>query len=215
MWFRANPPSAWIGRFEVAHRAGPWCWSWLVAMLMMLTPTLPAFAADRPAWADRPYPYVIVDQGVRSALRQFGRNLSIPVVMANMVSGQVHGRIKARTAKEFLEQLCQASGLAWFYDGSALYVSKRSNLKTQAFSLDDVDREQLMRRIDRLKVGQPLTARLVGDTLRATGPDSWLSAVQSVVDDSRRAPAGTAQVRVFRGGGAPVRHTTPPEKNSK
>lgn len=174
-------------------------------------------AQPSPEWGARDYPYVVVNQSVRAVLEEFGRNLSIPVVISQNVSGRINGRIRSTSAQDFLDQVCRSHALAWFYDGSVLYISERSDLESQSFNLDGVDRHKLQAEIDRLKIGEPLAAKTVGDTLRAVGPSTWLSTVNSLVKDSRidvSPSKATIKVRVFRGrAGTPqTTHATTADK---
>lgn len=175
--------------------------SWMLFVVFLGSHGSFAIAATPPDWESRDYPYVVVNQGVRAVLEQFGRNLSIPVVLADDVDGQVEGRITATSAKNFLGQVCQSQGLAWFYDGSVLYISSQADLQTQSFRLDGVNKSALRSGLDAIQTGEPLGARMIGNTLRAVGPASWLAAVSSLVDGSRVdvQRSRSATVRVFRG----------------
>ena len=55
------------------------------------------------------------------------------------MDGEVRGDIRASTAGEFLEQVCESNGLGWFYDGYVLHVAARQELSRRRFELTDVD----------------------------------------------------------------------------
>ncbi len=161
-----------------------------------------AFAADAP-WAGRSYRYVVIDQKVRDVLQEFGRNLSLPVEVSSAVKGEVRGDIHAETAQAFLEQVCRANGLAWFFDGYVLHVAAREELGRRSFDLDGVDVSRLSAEIEATRIGSPLSADFQDGRhrLEAMGPPAWLTEVAQRVEDSRRTPAPSApgEVRVFRG----------------
>lgn len=160
-------------------------------------------AASKAPWADRSYRYVVIDQNVRDVLQEFGRNLSLPVEVSDAVDGEVRGDIHADTAADFLEQVCQANGLAWFFDGYVLHVAAREELARRSFDLDGVDVATLRADIDAAEIGSPLSAEFRDDVnrLEAMGPPSWLAEVTQRVDALRRTPSPSTpgEVRVFRG----------------
>lgn len=160
-------------------------------------------AANGAPWADAPYRYVVIDQSVRDVLQEFGRNLSLPVEVSDAVDGEVRGDIHADTAADFLEQVCQANGLAWFFDGYVLHVAAREELARRSFDLDGVDVASLRAELGSAEIGSPLSAEIRDDVnrLEAMGPPSWLAAVAQRVDALRRTPSPSApgEVRVFRG----------------
>ena len=154
-------------------------------------------------WQEREYRYVIIDQDVRDVLREMGHNLSIPVEISREVRGRVRGDIRTGSAEEFLAQISAANGLAWFFDGGVLHVTTREEMTQRRFDLEGIDPQRLMEEIDRLRIGEPLRARLTnGDsTLQAWGPPPWIDSVAQHVERLRQpAPRGPSGVRVFRGG---------------
>ncbi len=45
--------------------------------------------ANTPDWFARPYSYILINQDIRDALKEFGRNLSVPVSLSEKIRGQV------------------------------------------------------------------------------------------------------------------------------
>lgn len=168
-------------------------------------PTL-TLAVDEPRagaeWLKRDYHYVVIDQNVRDVLTEFGRNLSLPMEISRQVEGRVRGDIRGGSAREFLDQIAAANGLAWYFDGGVLHVASRSEITQRTFDLQGIDSAQLMRHLDRWNTGEPLTARLIdgGSTLRAVGPASWIESLAQRIQRLRQSPStGPGEVRVFRG----------------
>ncbi|MBE0398775.1 hypothetical protein EI168_01450 [Halomonas sp. FME1] len=153
-------------------------------------------------WMEREYHYLIVEQDVQDVLKEFGRNLALPMEVSPRVEGDVRGDIRAETARGFLEQVCAANDLAWFFDGGVLHVAKREEMTHQSFELTDIDSQRLMADIEGSSVGDPMRSRLVdgGETLQIWGMNAWVDDVARRVERLRQpAPSNGGGVTVFRG----------------
>lgn len=153
-------------------------------------------------WMQREYHYIIVEQDVRDVLSEFGRNLSLPTEVSRAVRGEVRGDIQAGSARDFLEQVCAANDLAWYFDGGVLHVTTRQELTQRTFDLSRVDTDLLMTNLESAGVGDPIQTRLVdgGNALQAWGMEAWIDSVSRHVEHLRRpAPGGRGEVQVFRG----------------
>ncbi|ALM53818.1 hypothetical protein AR456_17235 [Halomonas huangheensis] len=162
---------------------------------------------SRSEWMQRDYHYIIVKQDVRDVLNEFGRNLSLPVEISRDVRGEVRGEIQAGNAREFLEQVCAANDLAWFFDGGVLHITSRRELTQRTFDLSRVDVDRLMEDIGQAGAGEPMQARLVDadSALQVWGVDAWIESVARHVERLRNPmPGGRGEVQVFRGSVAPT-----------
>ena len=138
-------------------------------------------------------------------LEEFGRNLAVPMAIADNVDGRVNGRISADTAQSFLSQVCAANNLAWFFDGSVIHVSNADDLTSHVIDLPPrIDVTNLMAKLNAMKIGQPLTVDRRANRIEAAGPQSWVAAVTNIVQRLAPTPApdvgNVPGVRVFRGG---------------
>ena len=108
--------------------------------------------------------------------------------VSQRVEGAVRGNITAETARGFLEQVCAANDLAWFFDGGVLHVSTREEMTQQSFELTDIDSQRLMADIEGSSVGDPMRSRLVdgGDTLQIWGMNAWVDDVARRVERLRQ-----------------------------
>lgn len=162
--------------------------------------------ANTPDWSAKPYSYILINQDIRDALKEFGRNLNIPVSLSDRIRGQVKGEVRAETAGAFLTKLAEANGLIWYYDGSILYINPSEEFATQiidagrangAMVIEEVKRLNLMD--DRFSIKSTPNA----PALRVSGPPAFIAMVQQVVSTVQPPPLATAddpRVRVFRGG---------------
>lgn len=179
----------------------------------------PAWAEAEAPWAAEPYAYVVVDQEVRATLEAFGRNLDLPMDIAAEVQGRAQRGLRAATAGEFLERLCNGSGLSWFYDGRVLHVTSLDALAVRQVRPEGVEYEALRDALDdQGVVGQHLGLEPSvhgGGELVIAGPPAYLALVERTLA-RLRPPAEPAAplaqqrergVRVFRGS-APVERVT-------
>ncbi|WP_153020357.1 type III secretion protein [Paramesorhizobium deserti] len=155
---------------------------------------------------DRPYAYVLIDQDAPSALREFGRNLGIPIDISDRVRGQVRGEIRARTAGEFLRELAAANGLVWYFDGSVLHVNSSEEFTTQIIDAGRASGATVLDEMQRLRLTDPRFSIYFtphSSALRVSGPPSYIAMVRQVVSTVQPPPqtqADDPRVRVFRGG---------------
>lgn len=188
-WKHHVPARRWLMAFSLALGA-----AWLAPSVSR--------AAEAP-WADRAYRYVVIRQDVRDVLQEFGRNLSLPVEVSDGVAGEVNGDIHAARAGEFLRKVCEANGLAWFYDGYVLHVAARDELARRVFDLDGIDSDRLLASARAAEIGEPLDATLIdgGDRIEVSGPPAWLDSMARRIDGLRRPTpsASPGEVTVYRG----------------
>jgi type III secretion protein C len=161
---------------------------------------------DNPQWFTQPYAYLLVEQDVRAALEEFGRNLGLIVVMSDKVHGKARSSVRGRSAGDFLAQLCETNGLSWYYDGNILYLNSDAEIGTRLFKSQELQSEQLEAWLNSLDVyGKQLSSRFGpdGDELFVSGPPAYLNMVAQHVDQQRRPVAAPVMrergVRVFRG----------------
>jgi len=197
-----------------SRTSSPRCWAkggacGLVAVSALLFPTLSASGA--PSWFARPFQYVVINQDVRGVLTELGRNMGVPVILSDKVSGRVRGEVVERTksrqtAGEFLNRLAEANGLTWYFDGSILYVSVDQEFSTQLVEVGSLTSDAIVAELRRLiLMDDRFSVRSAGNAgvISVSGPPAFVSIVRQVVD-KLRPPAPVAgddpRVRVFRGG---------------
>jgi type II secretory pathway component GspD/PulD (secretin) len=185
------------------------CFSWLC---FVLAPTAPASSAE-PKWPKEAYKYLIIDQDLREVLAEFGRNIRIPVKVSDtVVKRRVRNDMVLATPREFLQRLCDAYGLVWYYDGAVLFISDDSEVRTELLNTGSVGAETLKSRLDNLGVADARFAIHAGgnaSVVTISGPPPYLAMVRKTLDALEKANAprpvqevtdgDTLKVRVFRG----------------
>ncbi|MBY5378370.1 type III secretion protein (plasmid) [Rhizobium leguminosarum] len=166
--------------------------------------------AASPGWFATPYNYVVLDQGVRIALIEFGRNLGLPVVVSDKIDGRIRGRIDAKTAGQFVDQVANANGLTWYFDGAVLHVSSDEEFTTRVIDVgrlqpDAVAKE--MRAVGFADERFSLQSSPNGNSIRVSGPPAYVNIVGQLVESMQPESSVNGddpRVRVFRGGVATV-----------
>jgi type III secretion protein C len=176
----------------------------VLGFLAWLACAMPTHAASEPDWFAQPYRYRVIDQDVRNVLAEFGRNLSVPVILSPRVKGRIRGDIQAPDAGAFLTRVSTAAGLTWYLNGDAIVVDSAAELASRSFNVGPFDSGALDQLLATLRHGTGVGARL--DERRATldvsGPPGYIAHVQQRLDSLRGNPgrAPSIGVRVFRGG---------------
>lgn len=185
------------------------------ALLCLVLGASPISAADG-HWQQQPYHYVAIDQDLRSALLEFGRNLRISIKLGDDVKGRLRAMSASGDAKAFLERLAQAHGLIWYFDGTTLHVDAQSALQTELVALDGANPVQLDQMLRRLGIADsrfPLRSGGARGVIAVAGPPAYRHLVREALGQlkgGRDAAAASrlaatpadaaAKVRVFRGG---------------
>lgn len=206
-----------LGQAPIVCRKAVSAASYLVGsgLLGLALWAVPARAAEG-SWQDKPYHYVAIDQDLRSALLEFGRNVRIPVKLGDDVKGRLRAMPTSGDARGFLERLAQAHGLIWYFDGTSLHVDSQSALKTELVALNGASPAQLDQMLLRLGIADsrfPLRSAARG-VIAVSGPPAYRNLVREALSQlkggghdsaasrpSAATPAdAAAKVRVFRGG---------------
>jgi type III secretion protein C len=189
-----------------------------VFILLVLTGALgsvgPALGAE-PQWPAMPYKYVVIDQDIRSVLVEFGRNVGVSVDLSDQIKGRMRGRLAVATVREFLDELCNAYGLVWYFDGASavLHVSAKAETRTELINIGQLSPEEASARLIALGVGDarfPVRSTPDSGIVSVSGPPPFVSLVRQTLaafvhqshpvrEDSH---GDEIKVRVFRGGAA-------------
>lgn len=149
------------------------------ALLGLAVPTL-ARAAPLPL-SEQPYGYTVLDQDLRDALRQFGANNGLRVVVSDAVQGRVRGRLGTLTPRGFLDRLAADFGFDWFYDGFTLCFTAVGESVNRMISTGTVTPTQLDEVLNSLGISDSrFTVRpLRGQNLvMVAGPPRFVEMVQ-------------------------------------
>jgi type III secretion protein C len=183
------------------------------AGLCLCTAAVPARAAE-PAWPPGTYKYITIDQSVRDALTEFGRNIHVPVKLSDDVKGRLSAGMPIGTAREFLQWVCDRYGLVWYYDGSSLAIATEAEVRTEMFKVDPQTIRGVPGRLQELGIMDaryPIKITAGENVVSVSGPPAYIDAVRKALgvlaEPSRPiwarevdgASGNVVPVRVFRG----------------
>jgi type II secretory pathway component GspD/PulD (secretin) len=185
----------------------------LVIATTLMLPVTSLSAADV-KWPAGPYKYIVIDQDVKDALTEFGRNVNLPVAVSDQVKGRVRGRLPIGTAEEFLTGLCDSYGLVWYFDGSMLHVNAMTELRTELIEVGRAPALELVNKLGKQGLGIEDPRYVVKATTDAgiisvSGPPPYISLVRQTLialargvmpQRAREDGVEEVRVRVFRGG---------------
>ncbi|MBB3175263.1 type III secretion protein C [Endobacter medicaginis] len=162
----------------------------IFAILVLPCGPVAASAADdgvagRQAWKHQPYPYTVVSQGVAAALRDFGYNLGLRVMIAPDVGGTIDGRLPPGDAQNFLEAVTHGNDLDWYFDGAVLYVSKTSSEQTAVIPLHGHSFDEVKKSLEQdgiLDARFRLTKQAAGDAVVVAGPPSFIAVMRQAIE---------------------------------
>ncbi len=172
------------------------------AAILIGTPQLAA-ALD-PKWPPGPYKYVVIEQDLKDALIEFGRNINVPVKVSDEVKGKLRGDLGAGSAEDFFKRLTSGHGLVWYFDGSVLHVNSASELRTEVIDLGRILPTDVVSKLTKLGIADPrypIRTTPGSGVISVSGPPPYIVLVrQTLVAMARQIPQGEdTRVRVFRG----------------
>jgi type III secretion protein C len=173
-----------------------------------------AFAAD-PSWPPGPYRYLVIDQDIKGVLIEFGRNVGLPVDVSDQVKGRLRGQLATATADAFLRNLCESYGLVWYFDGTVLHVSAKTEVRLELVNIGRLPPGEAVEKLKALGVSDaqfPVRTTADAGVVSISGPPPFLSlARQTLTALAQRVPPvredtgdGEVMIRVFRGGTTPT-----------
>jgi type III secretion protein C len=180
--------------------------------LIALTP----FGINQAAFAVSPkiplpsgvYPYDVVEQDLSVVLREFGQNVGIKIDVSPKIKGAVKGHLPKLDAQGFLQRLCEAYGLDWYYDGSVLYITPSSEQVSRFLSLEKHSLAELKEAMTKLSLYDdryPFRDSPDGKTAIVSGPPRYVALAEKTLA-SLSSPNTVVQaneptvVTVYRGG---------------
>jgi len=181
----------------------------LVAAVASVGLIVPAQSLE-PKWPSGSYKYLVMDQDIKEVLTEFGRNIDVPIDISNQVKGRLRGRLPATTAKKFLDKLCESYGLVWYFDGAAMHISAKSEIKTEVISIGRLSVGDLDDELNKLGIADPrfpIRAAPGSGVVSVSGPAPFITLVRHAVAAMVRPSAPVREegvedeikVRVFRG----------------
>ncbi|WP_244467963.1 type III secretion protein [Nitratireductor soli] len=184
-----------------------WALISFAAGFSLYTSQVPSLAAQ-PDWPSGTYKYITVDQPVGDALKEFGRNVGIPVEVSKQVGGRLSAGMPVGTAQEFLDWVCSRYGLAWYFDSSILHVATVGEMRTEIIKLGAEATKGVGRKLEDLGIADPRYPVRISEAenvISVSGPPAYVAAVKK----SLGVVSGPATSRIAREVDASSREIVP------
>lgn len=169
----------------------------LVCLVFAIASTSSGYAADIP-WKSSRYIVTVDKQAISEVIKDFANDQGLSVEIESEVKGDVSGRFDA-APQEFLDQFTQQNGLAWYYDGTKLFVSPSSTVTTKIYQLRSIQVEGLMRALKQIGVlSDRYPLRVVEDLglVYVPGPPRYQELVDMTLQTLEAAAAPNSRTRL-------------------
>ncbi|AJY38829.1 MULTISPECIES: type III secretion system outer membrane ring subunit SctC [Burkholderia] len=174
-----------------------------IPVLLSLLCSLASLSADAAPvrWRSAEIQYAAEGKDVKDVLRDLAASQNIAANVAPGVSGAVSGKMRM-SPQRFLDTLAASFGFVWYYDGTVLYVTPASDMKSTLVKLDHANTGDLRDLLEQMKVADPrypVTYNARQRTALVAGPPRYVELVTSVaarLDENSARTGGTA-IRVF------------------
>lgn len=182
-----------------------WCETLVIGACVVVAWVASADAAER-VWREESYPYTVVDQDVREALAELGRNLKVGVDISEEVEGRLHGPWTSATLEDFMDRIADDLDIEWFFDGRRLHVSSASESVRQLLPLKGIEPEAWQVSLDKLGISNdrfPIAVDSDRDTALVSGPPKYVSLIVQTLPKPKAKPAPVGRVNIIYGRNSP------------
>lgn len=153
------------------------------------------------AWFGKDYPYLIVDQALPDALREFGHNLDIAIEVSEKIKGRVRRYDHEGSSGDFLSYVAAEHGLDWVFDRGRLFISSADERIVRSWSSGAGAYEAVKAALDKADIGDaryPLGFDSGRRELSLSAPPRYMALTAPMIDRAL-APAATRTVNVIHG----------------
>jgi type II secretory pathway component GspD/PulD (secretin) len=179
---------------------------WKLVTIAVVT-WVPAIAlASEPRLPPATYKYIVIDQDLRDALIEFGRNVGLPVEVSDRVRGRLRGPLPVASAEDFLQRLCASYGLVSYFDGTKLHINSEAEIRTETIGLERVPANDFVRKLAELGIidsRYPVRAQADARIVSVAGPPAYIALIRQTLASLAAVPriggGDETRVRVFRG----------------
>lgn len=98
---------------------------------------------DRIPWRTPKVNFAAQQRSVRDLLKEFASVQNIPMNVGELVKGVVSGGFSDVATQDFLDIICQANDLVWFFDGVKIHVETADQVVSRPLALTTLTQENL------------------------------------------------------------------------
>ncbi|MEO1525611.1 MAG: type III secretion system outer membrane ring subunit SctC [Planctomycetota bacterium] len=167
-----------------------------VLSLLLLFASHSSGRAGEVPWKSETYSSVTVDPvPIAELLRSFGADQGLPIIIDEVITSPITVKYEGVTPQAFLEDVTQANGLTWYFDGTAIYINKSGDLASEVLALENVTPNQLITSLAQMGVSSdrfPLKTLDDSGLVYIVGPPRHLEVVSqlaTLIDERARKKA--------------------------
>lgn len=167
-----------VQRRVPAQGARLWCLAFVLALSQWAVAIGSAAAAEVP-WSRKSFVYDAQDKPLRDVLQDFAASQSLTAVISSKIDENVNVHIRARPA-DAVKLLGSQYGLIWYYDGTALYFYKSSEMESKLVRLN-VPAQRFIASLKQLGIAQerfPVVPDQHENVVLVNGPRRYVELVE-------------------------------------
>jgi len=112
-----------------------------------------ALSASEPPWQSSAYSTTTLEPALLSdILKDFAADQGLPLVVSPNVTGKASARYTKVHPREFLEDITQANGLVWYFDGHGLYIYQATEMKSELLTVPTLGASEFVQSLKELGV---------------------------------------------------------------
>lgn len=142
--------------------------------------------AGEPRWRKQPYTHMSQEEPLRDMLADFGTDNGLRTVVSRKIKDKVSGRFEGMEPRRFIEKICKAYGLTWYWDGTSLFFYKSGDVRSRVMSLQFISFAKLASTLKEMGVWDerfPLRTARSDDAVYVSGPPRY---VELVIETANR-----------------------------
>jgi type III secretion protein C len=170
------------------------CW-------LLLFPLVVQVRAELLPWANQELYYEAVNEPLAEMLRAVCLKYNTAAVLSPNISGTVSGTFRFKRAADFLDAICKAHGISWYYDGTTVYFDKLEEHRNATVRLRWMPPEKLrsiLTDMGMLDARFPWRAHKSHQIINISGPPRYVETILALINDMDNNAAQDMQMRVFR-----------------
>ncbi len=173
----------------------------LASLFLFFGSAASAYAEGR-SLGEEVYPYTVIDQDVRDAIGEMGRNLKIGVDISDGVEGRLQGPWSSVTVEDFMDRVAGQLDVEWFFDGHRLHISSASESVRQLLPLGGIEPKAWQASLKKLGISSdrfPITIDADKDIALVSGPPKYVALIADSLPRSKPAAEPVGRVNIIYG----------------
>ncbi len=118
-----------------AHPSNPILVVLGLLLVTMLPLAIQAQEYDRVPWRTKRVSFTAQQRSVRDLFKDFATTQNLPLTLSDSVRGVTSGTFKDVETEKFLDLLCEAHDLIWFYDGVRMIIESTDEVLSRPLTL--------------------------------------------------------------------------------